>query len=154
MLEKMKWLFVDDRAEDEHSRDELEVAVCVLLCQAARMDHDFDIQERVTIRQLMRERFGLPEAEAEALVEAADAKAETSADLWQYARLIKERFTHDERIEMIEMLWEVAYADGVLHDYEAHLLRRIAGLIYVTDQERGAARKRVLARLGMDDPAT
>jgi uncharacterized tellurite resistance protein B-like protein len=152
MLEKMKWLFVDDRAEDEHSRDELETAVCVLLCQAARMDDDFDMRERDTIRQLMRERFGLPEAEAEALVEAADAKAGASADLWQYARLVKERFTHAERIEMIEMLWEVAYADGVLHDYEAHLLRRIAGLIYVTDQERGAARKRVLARLGMDDP--
>jgi uncharacterized tellurite resistance protein B-like protein len=152
MLEKMKWLFVDDRAEDEHSRDKLETAVCVLLCQAARMDDDFDMRERDTIRQLMRERFGLPEAEAEALVEAADAKAGASADLWQYARLVKERFTHAERIEMIEMLWEVAYADGVLHDYEAHLLRRIAGLIYVTDQERGAARKRVLARLGMDDP--
>ena len=67
MLEKMKWLFVDDRAEDEHSRDELEVAVCVLMCQAARMDDEFDIRERVMIRQLMRERFGLPEAEAEAL---------------------------------------------------------------------------------------
>ncbi|MBT6119629.1 MAG: TerB family tellurite resistance protein [Rhodospirillaceae bacterium] len=150
----MKWLFVDDRAEEEHSRDELEVAVCVLLCQAARMDDDFDLRERDTIRQLMRERFGLPEAEAEALVEAADAKAEASADLWQYARLVKERFTHPERIEMIEMLWEVAYADGVLHDYEAHLLRRIAGLIYVTDQERGTSRKRVLARLGIEDPAT
>ncbi|MBT5414933.1 MAG: TerB family tellurite resistance protein [Rhodospirillaceae bacterium] len=154
MLDRMKWLFVDDRAEEEHSRDELEVAVCVLLCQAARMDDDFDLRERDTIRQLMRERFGLPEAEAEALVEAADAKAEASADLWQYARLVKERFTHPERIEMIEMLWEVAYADGVLHDYEAHLLRRIAGLIYVTDQERGTSRKRVLARLGIEDPAT
>lgn len=151
MLERMKWLFVDERAEEEHSRDELEMAVCVLLCQAARMDDDFDARERDTIRQLMRERFGLSEADAEALVEAADAAAEASADLWQYARLIKERFTFAERIEMIEMLWEVAYADGILHDYEAHLLRRIAGLIYVTDQERGAARKRVLARLGVED---
>jgi uncharacterized tellurite resistance protein B-like protein len=45
------------------------------------------------------------------------------------------------------MLWEVAYADGQLHDYEASLLRRIAGLIYVGDRESGEARKRVLARL-------
>jgi len=151
MLDRMKWLFVEEHADEEHRRDELELAVCVLLCQAARMDDDFDARERDTIRQLMRERFGLPEADAAALVEAADAKAEESADLWQYARLIKERYSHGERIEMIEMLWEVAYADGVLHDYEAHLLRRIAGLIYVTDQERGAARKRVLSRLGIED---
>jgi uncharacterized tellurite resistance protein B-like protein len=47
------------------------------------------------------------------------------------------------------MLWEVAYADGTLHDYEASLLRRITGLLYVSDRESGEARKRVLARLGL-----
>jgi len=50
---------------------------------------------------------------------------------------------------VIEMLWEVAYADGQLHDYEANLLRRITGLLYVSDRESGEARKRVLARLGL-----
>ncbi len=58
-------------------------------------------------------------------------------------------FSDAERIELIEMLWEVAYADGVVHDYEHNLLRRIAGLIYVTDRDRGLARNRVLARLGL-----
>ena len=48
------------------------------------------------------------------------------------------------------MLWEVVYADGELHDYEASLLRRIAGLLYVPDRESGEARKRVLARLGVE----
>jgi uncharacterized tellurite resistance protein B-like protein len=51
---------------------------------------------------------------------------------------------------MIEMLWEVVYADGRLDDYEANLMRRIAGLIYVSDGESGSARKRVLDRLGLD----
>ena len=49
------------------------------------------------------------------------------------------------------MLWEVAYADGVLHDYEANLMRRVGGLIYVTDRDRGDARRRVLERLGIED---
>jgi len=48
---------------------------------------------------------------------------------------------------MIEMLWEVAYADGSLHDFESNMLRRVAGLLYVTDRESGDARKRVVARL-------
>jgi uncharacterized tellurite resistance protein B-like protein len=50
---------------------------------------------------------------------------------------------------VIEMLWEVAYADGRLHDYEASLLRRVTGLLYVSDRDSGEARKRVLARLGL-----
>jgi uncharacterized tellurite resistance protein B-like protein len=49
------------------------------------------------------------------------------------------------------MLWEVAYADGVLDEYEDSLLRRVGGLIYVPDRERGMARQRVLRRLGLDD---
>jgi uncharacterized tellurite resistance protein B-like protein len=53
-------------------------------------------------------------------------------------------------VELIEMLWEVAYADGVLDEYEDSLLRRVGGLIYVPDRERGEARRRVLKRLGLD----
>ena len=51
---------------------------------------------------------------------------------------------------MIEMLWKVVYADGNLHDFEANLVRRICGLIYVSDRESGDARKRVLERLDLD----
>ena len=47
------------------------------------------------------------------------------------------------------MLWEVAYADGALHDYEASLLRRVAGLLYVSDRDNGEARLRVMAKLGI-----
>ena len=55
----------------------------------------------------------------------------------------------EERIGVIEMLWEVAYADGELHDYEASLLRRVAGLLYVSDRANGEARLRVMAKLGI-----
>ena len=48
---------------------------------------------------------------------------------------------------MIEMLWEVAYADGILHDFEANLIRRATGLLHVSDRESGVARKRVLEQL-------
>ena len=66
-----------------------------------------------------------------------------------FTRVIKDRFSEDERVRMIEMLWTGAYADRRLHDYEASLVRRVAGLIYVADRDSGAARKRVLRRLGL-----
>jgi len=50
-------------------------------------------------------------------------------------------------VMLVEMLWDVVYADGELHDYEANLMRRVAGLLHVSDQESGAARKRVLGRM-------
>ena len=53
------------------------------------------------------------------------------------------------RIDLMEMLWEVCYADGVLHDFEAQLMRRMAGLMFVDDRDSGAARKRALEKLGL-----
>ena len=55
----------------------------------------------------------------------------------------------EERVGILELLWEVVYADGTLHDYEASLLRRVAGLLYVSDRESGEARLRVMERLGI-----
>ena len=69
-----------------------------------------------------------------------------------FTRVIKDRYSPEERVELVEMAWEVVYADGELHDYEANLLRRLGGLLYVSDKERGDARKRVLARLQLTDP--
>jgi uncharacterized tellurite resistance protein B-like protein len=82
----------------------------------------------------------------------ADAEAaETEAtDLFKWTRKFADTNDHTARVELIEMLWEVVYADGVLSDYEANLLRRVAGLIYVPDREAGEARLRVLKRLGIE----
>ena len=70
-------------------------------------------------------------------------------DLHRWAQAIKRAYSEEERVGVIEKMWEVVYADGVLDDYEANLLRRVAGLIYVPDRESGQARQRVIARLGI-----
>ena len=77
-------------------------------------------------------------------------QARNATELFHFTRIVNERLSPEQRVELIEMLWEVAYADGVLDQYEDSLLRRIGGLIYVPDRERGMARQRVLARLGLD----
>jgi uncharacterized tellurite resistance protein B-like protein len=131
--------------------EEKHLAAAVLMVEAALLDEQFDAAERDKVGEIIRRHFGATEAEAQALIEAAEAVHDGASGLVRYTRVIKERFSPEERVEVIEMLWEVAYADGVLHDYEANLLRRVAGLIYVSDRDRGAARKRVLERLGHGD---
>ena len=134
-------------ATSGHSFADLQVAAAALLVEAAQMDADFDTIERTKILDLVRARFELSEAEAQSLLELAGDKVANASQLYGFTRVVKDNFDHDERVELIEMLWEVVYADGTLHHYEAGLLRRIAGLIYVSDQESGAARKAALQRL-------
>jgi uncharacterized tellurite resistance protein B-like protein len=127
------------------------VAATALLVEAAVLDGEFGDNERRTIARLLGERFGVDAGEAERVIEEAGEAARQSSQLYAFTRVIKDRFDAAERVRMIEMLWEVVYADGKLHDYEASLVRRVAGLLYVPDHDSGAARKRALQRLGIAD---
>jgi uncharacterized tellurite resistance protein B-like protein len=131
-------------------RDELQLALTALLIEAAYSDDHFAQAERGVIAQLIKSRFNLAQPDALALLAAGETAATEAAELFHFTRIINERLSFEERVELIEMLWEVAYADGVLDEYEDSLLRRVSGLIYVPDPERGMARQRVLKRLGLD----
>jgi len=127
---------------------EIHIAVAALLVEAARMDDHFDPAERTAIRTVLARRFALDDAAVDRLIASAETAADRSSALYRFTRVVAESFDPAARIGMIEMLWEVAYADGVLDPDEDALIRRVAGLIFVEDHERGAARQRVLARLG------
>ena len=132
-----------------HTHDELQLAAVALLVETALMDDDFDQQERDLIIALAQSHFALSEEEAETLVVEAQTHLGQKHDLYGFTRTIKDSFAHAERLELMEMLWQVVYADGTLHHYEANLMRRIAGLIYIADRENGEARKRAMAKLGL-----
>jgi uncharacterized tellurite resistance protein B-like protein len=155
MLNRIKALLFDDgrpaaQAGTMPRPDELEVAAAALLVEAAQMDERYEEQERTKIAALMRAHFGLSEEEVESLLSEAQRRVDESHQLFGFTRIVMERFSYDERVQLMEMLWEVAYADGKLHDYEASLIRRVAGLIHVPDRESGDARKRALGRLGLE----
>lgn len=154
VINRFKALFGDrggapEAGQGRHSGTELQVAAAALMVEAALMDDRFDAGERTRILDLVRERFGLSPAESESIVGAAEAQVTDAAAIHGFTRVVKQAFDHEERIELLEMLWEVAYADGELHDYEANLMRRLAGLLHVSDRESGLARRRALERLGL-----
>ena len=153
MFERLKRLLTEPspRTGDarEHSFEEKQLAAAALMVEAAGLDDDFDANERARIETLLQDHFSLTPTEAGELL-AAGEQASTNSVEWQgFTRAIKDGFEPEERIALIEMLWEVAYADGQLHDYEASLIRRITGLLYVSDRDSGEARKRVRTRLGI-----
>ena len=134
-------------AERPRGGEAHQLAAAALLVEAATMDDSFDATERATILQLLSGRFGLSAEEGEELLADAEAEVDRANQLYAFTKPIKDAFGHEERVEVVEMLWEVAYADGELHDYEASLIRRVTGLLHVSDRDSGAARKRALDRL-------
>lgn len=131
----------------EKGDDELELAVAALLIEAARMDSNFDASERAVIERLLTEKFDLGDGAVQALIEKADRTVQQTAQYFPFTHRITTRMSAEQRVQVIEMLWKVAYSDGVLDPDEDMLIRQVAGLINVPDKERGFARRRALERL-------
>ena len=131
-----------------HDREAFNLAAAALLVHAACVDDSYDALERRRILELVRTRLSLAEDEARALVAAAEARVADTVQILGFTRAVKDNFSYDDRVALIEMLWEVVLADGRLDAHEAQLMRRIGGLIYVSDRDRGLARQRAAARLG------
>ena len=147
MIDEIKAWF-ERAGSPSGSAEDLRLAVAALLAEAAHVDGDFAAAERAAIARLLERRFALSAEAALQLLATGERAADRSAQIFRFTRVINERLSPEQRIEVIEMLWEVAYADGGLDALEDTLLRRVAGLIYVPDRERGEARRRVLERLG------
>src|SRR5579863_2603162 len=135
------------KAPEPQRQPDLRLSVAVLLVEAARQDDRFDPKERVVIAQLLTRKFNLAPEECAALLAAGEAGAGELVQLHGHTSAIFEAMTPDERVHLVEMLWEVAYADGVLDPEEDLLIRRVAGLIAVSDRDRVLARQRVVARI-------
>ncbi|MFN4354307.1 TerB family tellurite resistance protein [Parvibaculum sp.] len=149
MLSAIKSFLLGPAEDHRDEAQDLRIAVVALLVRAATSDADFGAEEKETIQRIASESFDLPPAEIDALIEAASTEEAETLDLHRWVQSIKQAYSEEERVALIEKMWEVVYADGVLDEYEANLLRRVAGLIYVPDRQSGEARQRVMARLGI-----
>jgi uncharacterized tellurite resistance protein B-like protein len=148
MINRILALFEETGGTVLSKPDELQLAAAALLVEAASMDGDFDAAEHAKIARLLVDRFALTVDEAETLIEEAVAAVDETGQLYGFTRVVKDRYEISDRIRMIEMLWEVAFADGQVDYFESNLIRRIGGLLFVSDRDRGLAKQRVMARLG------
>lgn len=114
-----------------NERHTIEVATAALIVEVMRMDGDVTAAEREAALRAVRDKFGLDSDEARALVELAEAEAKSASDYYQFTSLINRRFTQPQKERIVELMWEVAYADAAAHPYEEHLIRKLADLLYV-----------------------
>jgi uncharacterized tellurite resistance protein B-like protein len=125
---------------DHHIR----VATCALLVEIARIDETFTQDEMETILSILKEKYGLSEEHAEALIREAEKELEDSVDLWQFARLINENYSNEEKIEVIEILWRIVYVDGKMDQYEHYLMDKLKNLLRLSHDDLINAKLKVL----------
>lgn len=128
-----------------------QIAAAALLVEVARSDNSFSEAERQTVLASVKGRFRLGEAEAQELLKLAEAESREAHDIFQFTSKIDATFTPERKAQLIEELWRAAYSDGVLHEYEEHLIRRVADLLHLSHSSFIAAKLRVLGTL---DPST
>jgi uncharacterized tellurite resistance protein B-like protein len=100
------------------------------------------------VLRAVRDKFHLSDADAQALVEHGEAAAREANDYWQFTSIINRRFTQAQKIRVVELLWEVAYADAVASPFEEHLIRKLADLLYVEHADFIHAKLRARAATG------
>jgi uncharacterized tellurite resistance protein B-like protein len=133
---------------DEHA---LQLATAVLLVEVMRADAEFDPAERTEVLVALRDKFKLRDDEAARLVEMAHQTAHGASDFFQFTSRINESFDMEDKIRMVEHLWRVAYADGVLNAHENHLMRRISDLLHVPHGAYINAKLRAKKAAGLED---
>lgn len=126
----------------------LRVATAALLIEMMNADFECTEEERRSIMSLLRDRFDLSSAEVDEIFSLAKQQVENAVSHYQFTSLIKDGFDYEQRVQLIELLWRVAYADATLQKYEEALVRKIADLIYVKHVDFIAAKHRVLSQMG------
>lgn len=129
----------------------LQVATAALLLEMMRMDDQITAAERESVTRALRAKFGLGEQELATVLALAEEEAREAAGYHQFTSLINKGFGAAQKVQIIDYMWQVAFADGHLSAHEEHLLRKIADLLYVPHGDYIAAKSR--ARAAMAVPA-
>jgi len=126
--------------DSEHAR---QLAMAALMVEVAESDYVDSQEEHDAILKVVKQSFGLDADEAKELVDMARQEHAESTDYFQFTRLINQNYSASERIELIESLWRVAFADKTLDKHEEHVIRRIADLIHVSHSDFMATKLKV-----------
>lgn len=121
----------------------LRLATAALMIEMMRADYDIKSIEMEAIIGILQKHFTITQKETDELVELAELEADKATTYHEFTSLMNQHYEQEQKIKVIELLWEVAFADGEIEKYEDYLVRKIADLLYVPHKEFIAAKHRV-----------
>ena len=146
MIGVLKKFFNDYIVWDENQDEQalgLKLAPAVLLVEMMRMDDELHDNEHAVLVELLKKQFKLSLEETHELIRMANKELSKSTDYYQFTSMINQNFEYAERVQIIEQLWRMAYADRILNKNEEYLVRKVAELIYVSHEDFIAAKLKV-----------
>ncbi|MBW2604750.1 MAG: TerB family tellurite resistance protein [Deltaproteobacteria bacterium] len=140
MLNMVKRFFSKEKegspdAVGHQTGHDINIATCALLVEIAHIDGTFTNEEMETVLSVLKEKYGLSKEHADALIAEAEKQLEESVDLWQFARLINENYSNEEKMEILETLWRIVYVDGKMDQYEHYLMSKLKNLLRVSHNQ-------------------
>ena len=146
--------FVDgDRHPSQFADDDYRLAAAALLVHAAAIDGDMSQAERDKLHALVKRRFDLDDGAADELIDKATVAEQEAVDLYHFTSLLNRTLDEEGRARIIEMMWEIVYADGRRDELEDNLLWRAADLLGVSPRQRIELRQRIAKAVGEPDEA-
>ena len=146
MFDKLKSIFDKKIDEESEQFDTVQIAISTLMIQTAVYDGIFDEQEKSKILELIKKYFNFNEDQKLTLFKIAMKVNDDSNDMQQFTSVLNHNLSEEEKLNIIEMLWKIIISDGHIDDYENALIRKISGLLYISDRDVGQIKKKLIAK--------
>ena len=134
-----KKIFKKEKKENSNNKN---VLIAALLIHAAKIDENYTDMEKKIIKKALINLNNISSDQAEELMKHAEKKEEESNQMIEFTREIK-KYPMEFRLKIIEIIWKIVYSDGTSDSYESNLIRRICGLLYISDKDNGIIRTKV-----------
>ena len=150
MLESLKKfikdLSLDKQSDQRFSEDDERLAVAALMFHIIAVDGDVEQQELDQLKAVLQQRYELSEEDTQELMELAQEKDNEAVDLYGFTSVLKKKLEPEQRLSVIEALWEMVYADGSVHEFEDNTIWRVAELLGVSSRDRMLLKQKVAQR--------
>ena len=130
------------KQEKEKSDNNQNILIAALLIHAAKIDEKYTEEEKLIIKKALMDLNNMSSDLTEKLMAIAEKKEEEQNQILEFTREIKKN-SMESRLKIIEIIWKIVYSDDVSDNYESNLIRRICGLLYISDKDNGIIRTKV-----------
>jgi uncharacterized tellurite resistance protein B-like protein len=148
MLEFVRDFFIksttDSQENIQKEAHKVQIATCALFLEMAKIDDKFSDEEMEAILSILKDKYHLSGEHADHLIKEAEEGLKKSIDLWQFASLIDEHYSIEEKLEVIELLWKIVFVDGKMNKYEDYLMHKLTRLLRLSDRQLIDAKLKVL----------
>ena len=130
----------DDSGKTGENKFQLQVSVCILLVDIAKIDGDFSSEEKKKILSILQNDFDVDEQNIDGMIAKAEDFLKKEDSIYDFTQVINKNLDNDDKYELLKNLWRLVYADHNKDIYEEHLVKKIAGLLDLDNRDVIAAR--------------